>query len=108
MSALKLEAIACQTEAGIPYHHLRVRILSPDGIVAPEDLRDLEVPPETAGSKGVVIEGKSPIWLYCYLTHACHATPWVGCYDPRLGGAVVVESHDRNVSVGSVLKLALP
>ena len=58
--------------------------------------------------KGAVIEGKSPLWVYAYLTHELHATAWVGCYDPRLKGAVVVETHTRGISVGQVLKLELP
>lgn len=30
-------------------------------------------------------------------------TAWVGCYDPRLDGAVVVESHTKGVGVGQVV-----
>lgn len=69
------------------------------------------MPDGMVGSQGVVIEGKAPIWLYSYLVHACHATAWVACYDPRLGdggGAVVVATHNRQVAVGDVLPLTLP
>jgi CRISPR-associated protein, Csx3 family len=44
-------------------------------------------------SQGIVIEGRGAIWLYGYLVHECHPAAWVGCYDPRLDGAVVVATH---------------
>lgn len=108
MSAIQLELIPHQTADGLAYQHLRIHLTSPDGIIEPEDLKGLKLPEGIASSQGVVLEGRGPIWLYGYLVHECHATPWVGCYDPRLEGAVVVETHTRGVSVGSVLKISLP
>jgi CRISPR-associated protein Csx3 len=108
MSTIQLKIIPHQTADGLAYQHLRIQLTSPDGIIEPEDLKGLKLPEDITPSQGVVIEGKGPIWLYGYLVHECHATAWVGCYDPRLEGAVVVEAHTRTVSVGSVLKLTLP
>jgi len=108
MSAIQLELIPHQTADGLTYQHLRIRITNPDGIVEPSDLRELKLPDDLKPSLGVVIEGRAPIWLYGYLVHECHATAWVGCFDPRLEGAVVVEAHARGVTVGSVVKLTLP
>jgi len=108
MSSIQLDLISHQTLEQLPYQHLRIRITNPDGIIEPEDLKTLKLPDGIDATLGVVIDGKSPVWLYCYLTHELHATAWVGCYDPRLGGAVVVETHNKNVTVGSVLKLELP
>lgn len=107
MSAIQLDLISHQTTSGLPYQHLRIRLTS-DGIIQPEDLKGLKLPEDIQPTQGVVVEGKGPIWLYGYLVHECHATAWVGCFDPRLGGAVVVESHTKGVSVGEVLKLELP
>lgn len=108
MNSLQLKLIPHQTASGLPYQHLRLSITADDGILEPEDLRGLKLPENLDGSQGVVIEGKGPIWLYCYLTHECHATAWVGCYDPRYKGAVVVASHRKGVAVGEVLLLDLP
>ena len=108
MSAIQLELIPHQTTDGLDYQHLRIKITSPGGIIEPADLQGLELPPGIKPSLGVVIEGKAPIWLYGYLVHECHATAWVGCFDPRLEGAVVIEAHTKGVTVGSVLKLTLP
>jgi CRISPR-associated protein Csx3 len=108
MSNIQLKIIPHQTAEGMPYQHLRIQLVSPDGIIEPGDLKLLKLPDNLQPSQGVVIEGKGPIWLYGFLVHECHATAWVGCFDPRLEGAVVVESHTRAVSVGLVLKLTLP
>lgn len=108
MSAIQLQLIPHQTADGLPYQHLQIHITNPDGIIEPDDLKGLKLPEGIQASLGIVLEGKAPIWLYGYLVHECHATAWVGCFDPRLEGAVVVETHTRAVAVGSVLKLTLP
>ena len=108
MSKIQLQLIPHQATDGLPYQHLRIHLSSLDGIIEPEDLKGLKLPKGTLASLGVVIEGRGPIWLYGYLVHECHATAWVGCYDPRLEGAVVVETHTHKVSVGSVVHLILP
>jgi CRISPR-associated protein Csx3 len=108
MSKIQLQLIPHQTADGLAYGHLRIYLPSLDGIIEPEDLKGLKLPEDILSSQGVVIEGRGTIWLYGYLVHECHATAWVGCYDPRLEGAVVVETHTHKVAVGSVVKLTLP
>lgn len=76
--------------------------------ITPKDLRDLipdNAKNELFSGKGIILSGKGPIWLYGYLVHYYHATQWVATYDPRLDGAVVVESHVTDVSVGDIIKL---
>jgi len=74
--------------------------------LAPRDLESLE-PPRVDGEKGVILSGRGPIWLYCYLAHHYHPTKFVAAYDPRFGGAVVVYSHTPEVRVGELLKVEL-
>ena len=71
------------------------------GAVVPEELGQTH-PPAVAGTKGVVLSGRGPVWLYAFLTHHYHPTLWVATFDPRLGGAVVVESHG-GPAVGTVV-----
>lgn len=52
--------------------------------------------------KGVILNGRAPVWLYGFLVHSLHATAWIATNDPRLG-AVVVESHTPNVITGDVI-----
>jgi CRISPR-associated protein Csx3 len=73
-----------------------------DGVCAPADLREL-LPPQVPCSKGVILSGRGPIWLYARLVHEYHPAAWVATHDPRLGGGVVVESHIPGVIVGEVV-----
>ncbi|MDW5550419.1 CRISPR-associated ring nuclease Crn3/Csx3 [Methanosarcina sp.] len=73
-------------------------------ILSPEDLTTI-TPPEVNGAKGVVLSGRGPIWLYCFLTHFYHPTKFIATYDPRLEGAVIVERHASDYKVGSVIRL---
>jgi len=70
----------------------------------PEILANLE-PPKVKGTKGVVLSGRGPIWLYCYLIHQYHPTKFIATYDPRLGGAVVVESHTSEYKIGQIIEI---
>lgn len=115
MTNIQLQLFCHETNAGLPYQHLHFVISSADGLMEPSDLPALLLPTTLIWSQGVVIEGKGPIWLYGFLVHACHPAAWVACFDPRLGdavpqsgGAVVVSTHSRQVTVGEVLKLTLP
>ncbi|KKG75811.1 hypothetical protein DU74_06760 [Methanosarcina mazei] len=72
-------------------------------VLVPEDLIAL-TPPNVNGAKGVVLSGRGPIWLFCFLTHFYHPTKFIATYDPRLGGAVIVERHAPGYEIGSVIK----
>jgi len=72
--------------------------------INPEILKEID-PPKINGKKGVVLTGRAPIWLYCYLVHYYHPTKFVATYDPRLGGAIIVESHSEEFNVGDIIKV---
>ena len=75
------------------------------GVCWPADLATLN-PPEVDGTKGVVISGRGPVWLYAALAHHYHVTAWVGTFDPRLGGAVVTSRHSPSApAVGTVVEI---
>jgi CRISPR-associated protein Csx3 len=75
------------------------------GTCEPADLKSIVIP-TVKGNKGVVLNGRAPIWVFGTLIHHCHATQWVATNDPRQGGAIVVESHKSGVSVGDVIPLS--
>lgn len=102
-TSIQLDLIPNQKYRGLTYQYLRICINSPDGIIDPEVLDGLELPNKFQYIQGVVIEGKAPIWLYSYLLHECRTNSWVGCYDPKLDGAVIVNSRMQDILVGSVL-----
>ena len=75
------------------------------GTCEPADLKTLAIP-IVKGSKGVILNGRAPIWVFATLVHHFHATQWVATNDPRQGGAVVVESHKSGVAVGDIIPLS--
>ncbi len=73
-----------------------------DEAVTPATLKSLD-PPQVNCQKGVVLSGRGPIWLYGYLIHHYHPTPWVATFDPRLNAGVVVESHVTDIRPGDLV-----
>ncbi|MEM0235886.1 CRISPR-associated ring nuclease Crn3/Csx3 [Thermofilum sp.] len=71
--------------------------------ILPEDLKNIR-PPSIKCSKGVVLSGRGPIWLYGFLIHHYHPATFVATNDPRIG-AVVVESHAPKYKVGDVINI---
>jgi len=72
--------------------------------IKPEELRKLKIP-KINPRKGVIISGRGPIWLYCFLAHKFHPTPFIAIYDPRIG-AVVVQSH-TDLKEGDILDIVV-
>ena len=73
------------------------------GDICTPDLLAAVKPPEVDATRGVVISGRGPIWLFGWLIHHYHPTAWIATYDPRLGGGVVVASHMKDIQVGEVI-----
>jgi CRISPR-associated protein Csx3 len=74
-----------------------------DDSLTPSDLKTID-PPKVKGTKGVILSGRGPIWLYGFLIHYYHPTKFIATYDPR-EGAVIVESHTHRYRVGDVIKV---
>lgn len=73
------------------------------GIIAPVDLRKVKLPKGIDWSKGIILNGRAPIWLYAHLVHKCHIAAWVAVYSPR-DGAIVVQSHQKDApQVGDII-----
>ncbi|MGI0485041.1 CRISPR-associated ring nuclease Crn3/Csx3 [Pantanalinema rosaneae CENA516] len=103
--SLRLHLSHHQTRQGLLYQQIKIKLTQPDRIIDPQDLVNLELPPGIDTTKGVIISGRAPIWLYSYLVHECHPTAWVACFDPRLG-AIVVSTHSRQTTIGQVIPIA--
>lgn len=107
MSVIQLSVSHRQTSDGLAFQYLHSRIQASTGILESNDvsvLNSLALPESIDWQRGIVLEGKVPIWLYSYLIHQCHLAPWIACYDPRLGG-VVVSSQSSTIPVGTVLSV---
>lgn len=74
-----------------------------NGVIVPEEIRTMELP-ILDYSKGIVINGKAPVWLYACLSHKFHIASWVACFDPRFG-ALIVQTHSPNHNLGDIISL---
>jgi len=91
---------------------LSIKILSKEDIllqiklsraITPADLANIKFP--KVGGQGLIISGRAPIWLYCYvLHHYLHLFQYVAIYDPKQGGAVVIASHHPSYQVGQIIR----
>ena len=85
-----------------------VEIELPNQSCEPSDLKELELPNGLNHQEGIVFSGRGPVWLFGCLVHQAHIFKWVGTFDPRLGGAVVVETHGGDRHVGEVVPVPKP
>lgn len=86
---------------------LEFKINNPQGIIEPNELKLIEFP-KIDTTKGLILSGRGPVWLFGYLAHHFHITPWLASYDPRKGGGVVFSTHSSKQSVGDCVKVTLP
>jgi CRISPR-associated protein Csx3 len=91
---------------GLSFQILEIELTRSDRLINPEDIANLELPFGVDTTGGVMISGRAPIWLYCYLIHELHPTKWIACYDPRFDGGVVVATHSPQVAIAQVIKRA--
>jgi CRISPR-associated protein Csx3 len=75
-----------------------------DGTISPADLSTLDIP-SVDGTKGVIISGRGPVWLFCTLAHHWHITRWAATFDPRQGAVVFSQHHPDAPKPGTVLSL---
>ena len=78
----------------------RLRASIPSGYLDWRDAARIAVP---AVAGGVILDGRLPNWLWAALARRYHTAAWVACYQPQLGGSVLVRSHDARFPVGHVL-----
>lgn len=76
-----------------------------NGIADPSDLALVRLPADIDWRKGIILDGRAPIWLYTYLTHLCHPTAWLAVGDPRYGAIVIAGHVPISPAVGSVIPI---
>lgn len=74
--------------------------------IEPSGLQDFVADlPAIPGDRIVIISGRGPIWLFGVIIHHYHYCQAIATHDPRLDGAVVIESHIRGVNIGDIVHL---
>ncbi|MCS7001056.1 MAG: CRISPR-associated protein Csx3, partial [Candidatus Kapabacteria bacterium] len=55
-----------------------VHIVLHEGAIEPDVLATLRLPEnEIRWDRGIILNGRAPLWLYGYLVHLCHPARWV-------------------------------
>ncbi len=54
-------------------------------------------------NKGVIINGRAPIWLYARLVQLCQSAIWIAIYDPKDGAIIVASRSATELQVGNVI-----
>lgn len=77
-----------------------------DGNIDPGDIPTaIANLPKIDGTKGVIISGRGPVWLFGALLHHLHVTRWSATFDPRQGAVVVASHHVDSPQAGAVLSV---
>lgn len=64
--------------------------------IQPCVMKSLDLP-EVDNQKGIIINGRAPIWLYAYIVQQYREAKWIATYDPKEGAIIVISnSSDRN------------
>lgn len=81
-----------------------------DGTLLPEELRTVidQIGDTVDATKGVIVGGRGPVWLYGAILHHLHVTRWSATFDPRLGAVVVASHHPGAPTPGTVLPVPKP
>jgi CRISPR-associated protein Csx3 len=61
--------------------------------------------PSLPASKGLILSGRIPYWLYTSLAQTYRAAPWIAAYQPQIEGAVVAQSSDPAHPIGERVAL---
>lgn len=84
-----------------------LHIVLHEPVISTEDGRSLALPAELRWDRGIILNGRAPIWIYGILIHRCHPARWIATVEPRRNAAVVVAQHDRSApKVGTTIPLA--
>lgn len=86
--------------------HTRVQVQIPDTYLDYEAIQGCAIPAVPL-DRGVILDGKLPLWLFTGLAQAYSAVPWLAVYQPQLGD-VVVMSRQPGLQIGAVVPSASP
>jgi CRISPR-associated protein Csx3 len=71
------------------------------------DYRQMGDPlPAVPTDRGLICSGLLPLWLWSALARAYQAVPWLACYQPTLGQAIVAAARESHYQIGERLSFS--
>ncbi len=77
--------------------------LDGNGLIDASELSAVRLPRPPDPHRGLVVNGRAPIWLYGRLVDLCRDAAWTATTDPRLGAVVVATRVPEAMPVGAIL-----
>lgn len=97
---VKQEVTEVYTVQGSSYQCLSLDVNN----ISPQVLSDLKISSNLDRSRGIILWGSAPVWLYAYLVLQIKSVPWVACYNLR-NGAVITNSNCAEFTPGDMFDL---
>lgn len=101
-SQVQLQVIQLTGEDGESYQTVAINFLQPESLISVQELLTLKIPADLDPQKEIVLYGRAPLWLYCHLINRFNQASWLGCFDIRLKGVVVISSRCNSVKTGEI------
>ncbi|MDJ0597495.1 MAG: CRISPR-associated protein Csx3 [Crocosphaera sp.] len=81
-----------------------------EGQISFEILTNLKLPKNLDKSRGILLWGQAPVWLYVFLTLRCQSLffPWIACYNQKTSEAIVIHCLNNQYEIGEQLGLIPP
>ncbi|MFV9506730.1 MAG: CRISPR-associated protein Csx3 [Oscillochloridaceae bacterium umkhey_bin13] len=96
------DPLQCELVDQTTYMHLKLSLRQ--SYLDRRDTDLIRLPPVT---QGLILDGRMPMWLWAALTRAYLNLPWLACYQPPLGAAVVVHSHEPAYPRGTLIPISV-
>lgn len=96
--------LRCTRQVATAYTRVHVQI--PDTYLDYDAIQGCGLPAVPL-DRGVIIDGKLPLWLFTGIAQAYGTAPWLAVYQPQLGDVVVMSRH-AVFQVGALIATAAP
>ncbi|MDZ4711303.1 MAG: CRISPR-associated protein Csx3 [bacterium] len=79
--------------------------LTGNGLIDPSDLKDLNLPNDMNKNTGVIINGKSPVFLFSALVIMLRDFKWIATFAPQKGGIVIFSNDNKDYKIGDLISI---
>lgn len=79
--------------------------LKGNGLIDPKDLKDLSLPEGMNKDIGVLINGKSPVFLFSALVIMLRDFKWIATFAPQKGGIVIFGNESKDKQIGDIISI---
>lgn len=79
--------------------------LTGNGLIDPPDLKQMNLPDGMDKNKGVIINGKSPVFLFSALVMMLAEFKWAATFYPQKGAIIIFSRADKDRNIGDFIEI---